>query len=196
MGRTGWIGAGLAGLALMAAAGTVLAATSAEPVTDRKDNLESAVSTPIEDLNLKKIPIPEVLNRAVANPYDLRTMDRCQNIGAEVLRLDGALGPDQDEPALTDNRTVGEKRGAAASSVLRAGVEAVTPYRGLIRRVTGATAYEKTVAGAVQKGFARRGFLKGMAMKMNCSPPASPAWYRPIAASVPVPIARPAPRRR
>jgi hypothetical protein len=179
--------AGLLVLALTAS--TAASAASNVPVTERRDNFESAVSTPIEDLNLKRIPIPEVLTRAVANPYDLRTMDRCPNIAAEVQRLDAALGPDKDEPPRVDTRTLNEKRGNTASSVLRVGVEAVTPYRGLVRRVTGAQAYEKTVATAVQNGFARRGFLKGMALKMNCAPPASPTWFRPAAS-------RTAPRRR
>ena len=181
---------GLAVLAL-AVAGATQAAERQEPITgSHDDSVQDAVNSPIEDLNLKKIPIPDVLNRAVANPYDLRSMDRCPLVAAEVMRLDAALGPDKDAPPPPDTRTLNEKRGNTATKVLKVGVEAVTPYRGLVRMVTGAQAYDKKVLAAIEAGFARRGFLKGMAMKMNCYPPASPAWYRPAAGPPPARAAR------
>jgi hypothetical protein len=174
--------AGLLAAALLA--GQAAGADRPQPVTATRDKtVEDAAETPIEDLNLKKVQIPEVLTRATVNPYDLRTMDRCPNIAAEVMRLDAALGPDRDAAPPPDTRTLNQKRGNTATKVLKVGVEAVTPYRGLVRWVTGATAYDRKVRDAVESGFARRGFLKGVAMRMNCYPPASPAWFKPAAAS-------------
>ena len=187
--RTGGLGAIV--LVSAAVAGAAWSADKVEPVTGSRDQtVQEAVSTPIEDLNLKKVPIPEVLNRAVTNPYDLRSMDRCPSISAEVVRLDAALGPDSDAPPPADTRTLNEKRGNTATKVLKVGVEAVTPYRGIVRWATGASAYEKKVQTAVQAGFSRRGFLKGMALKMNCYPPASPAWYKPVSGPAPARVVR------
>ena len=133
--------AGLAVLALASIGSGVWAAdaqppATQEPVVKQHDTFQGAVSTPIEDLNMKKVPIPDVLNRAVAKPYDLKGMDRCPAISAEVARIDAALGPDKDAPPPPDTRTVGDKRHDSAASVLKFGVEAVTPYRGVVRRVT------------------------------------------------------------
>jgi hypothetical protein len=202
--RVDRIGAGglAAALALASIGGGVWAAdapkpaaqqpASQGPVVKQHDTFQGAVSTPIEDLNMKKVPIPDVLNRAVASPYDLKGMDRCPTISAEVARIDAALGPDRDAPPPPDTRTVGDKRHDSAASVLKFGVEAVTPYRGVVRRVTGATAYEKKVQAAVEAGFARRGFLKGTGLRMNCAPPASPAWFKPAGRGAPAK----APKRR
>ncbi|WP_292072682.1 hypothetical protein [Brevundimonas sp. UBA7534] len=62
----------------------------------------AAVSAPLEDLNLRQQPIPIVLLQAQANPYDLRNLNQCTTVGAEVARLDEALGPDTDEPPRQD----------------------------------------------------------------------------------------------
>src|SRR5690606_26271245 len=64
--------------------------------------LGDAVSAPLEDLNLRRQQIPTVLLQAEANPYDLRHLDQCATIGAEIARLDEALGPDTDEPPPPD----------------------------------------------------------------------------------------------
>ena len=149
------------------------------PVTERRDDFDSAAQSPVEDLNLKQVAIPEVLERSLINPYDLRTLDRCVALAAEVQRLDAALGADKDEPPQPDNRPIEEKRENTAAGVLRAGVEAITPYRGIVRFVSGADAHDKKMQDSIEAGFERRGFLKAHAMDMNCPPPASPAWFRP-----------------
>lgn len=179
------ITAGFAAL-MIAGAGSAAAEAQAsqqddatKPVTERHDTVESAIATPVEDLNLKKTEIPEVLLRAEANPYDLTGRDRCEEIAGEMALLDEALGPDKDQPV------VAEKKDDAAAKVLRAGVEAVEPFRGVVRWLTGANAHEKKVQEAVQAGFARRGFLKGRALQMNCPPGAAPAWYKPAVAPPP-----------
>lgn len=169
------------------------ATAPSEPITQRHDNFESAVTSPAEDLNLRRTAIPEVLQRAVANAYDMSGVDRCPGLRDEIARIDAAIGPDKDAPPPPDTRSLSDKRGSTAAGLVRTGVEWVTPYRGIIRRITGATSYEKKVQAAVEAGFARRGFLKGMGMKMNCAPPAAPAWFKPAppAPSRPVRVRQP-----
>lgn len=186
---------GLAAVAMAVAVGPALAADD-KPLTERNESVGSAVATPVEDLNLKKTKIPEVLQRAVENPYDLRTTTSCEAIATEVAALDHELGDDHDTLVLAQET---KDKSPKAGALLKAGVAAVIPYRGLVRQITGAAQHEKDVDEAIDAGFARRGFLKGRALEMNCAPPASPAWYTPrpeknqptLAQTAPAPVEAP-----
>ena len=171
----------------------VLAAPAAAQdrgMMQRQDTFRDAAMAPLEDLNLKQSDIPAVLQRAVARPYDVEGLDRCEGIAAEVGRLDAALGPDLDEAPPPDDRSRFRK---AASKVKDAGVaevrsqtQDVLPFRGWVRKLTGAARHEKRIQQAIHHGGIRRGYLKGVGMRMNCAPPAAPSWF------VPAPPPRPA----
>ncbi len=152
-----------------------------------RDGLGDAVTAPLVDLNVRRDQIPTVLLQAQANPYDRRNLGQCTTIGAEVARLDEALGPDRDEPAAPNSPTLNERaQDALAKAALDAIRDAVTdfiPYRSWVRQLTGAQARSKTVQDAVEAGRLRRAFLKGLGMRANCAPPASPAWFRPTGRS-------------
>lgn len=172
-------------LLVLAAAG---AAHAADPTADRgvmqhKDTFRDAALAPLEDLNLKQQGVPDVLSRAKADPYDLTGMGRCEGIAGEIGRLDGALGPDLDEAPPPDTRTKLQKAGGAIKDVgvaeVRSETRSVLPFRGWIRKLTGAARHEKLVAEAIRAGEVRRGYLKGVGMRMNCAPPAAPSWFVP-----------------
>ena len=143
----------------------------------------AAATAPLEDFNLRRQIIPTVLLQAEANPYDLRNLNRCSTIGAEVARLDEALGPDTDEPPRQDGSYLSERAAdAAAKATLDAIRDTATdfiPGRSWIRRLSGADQHSKHVQSAIQAGRIRRAFLKGMGMQRNCTPPAAPSWFRP-----------------
>lgn len=143
----------------------------------------AAVTAPLDDLNLRRQYIPTVLLQAEANPYDLRNLDQCSTIGAEVVRLDEALGPDLDEPPAPDGSTMGERAGDAASKAALDAIRDTTtdfiPGRSWIRRLSGAEQHSRHVQAAIQAGRMRRAFLKGVGMNRNCAPPAAPGWFRP-----------------
>jgi len=143
----------------------------------------AAATAPLDDLNLRRQHIPTVLLQAEANPYDLRNLSQCSTIGAEIRRLDEALGPDTDEPPAQDGSTMSERAGDAASdAALDAIRDASTdfiPGRSWIRRLSGAEQHSRHVQSAIQAGRMRRAFLKGVGMNRNCAPPAAPAWFRP-----------------
>ena len=149
--------------------------------------LGDAVTAPLVDLNVRRDQIPTVLLQAQANPYDRRNLGQCTTIGPEVARLDEALGPDRDEPPAPDSPTLNERaQDALAEAMLDAIRDATTdfiPYRSWVRQLTGAQARSKAVQDAVEAGRLRRAFLKGLGMRANCSPPASPAWFRPTGSS-------------
>lgn len=47
-------------------------------------------------------------------------------------------------------------------------VNALIPFRGLVREVTGAAPAERRLQAAISTGLARRGFLRGMATTKGC----------------------------
>lgn len=176
---------------LLLAAGPALAQTDDAPAplqdrgsTQTRPNLRDAVTAPLDDLNLKHVDIPDVLERAVASPYDMTGMTRCEPIAAEVGRLDAALGPDLDEPPPPDTRSRGQKLKQAAGDAVAGAVEdetrSVLPFRGWVRKLSGAERRDKRVAAAINAGEIRRGYLKGAGMRMNCAPPAAPSWFVPV----------------
>ncbi|ATQ41872.1 hypothetical protein [Caulobacter mirabilis] len=152
-------------------------------MTQTEPNLRDAVTAPLDDLNLKHVRIPDVLQRAVAGPYDMDGMTRCEAIAAEVGRLDEALGPDLDETPPPDKRTRVQKVQQAAGDAVVGAVENETrdllPFRGWVRKLSGAERRDKRVAAAIGAGKIRRGYLKGAGMRMNCAPPAAPSWFVP-----------------
>lgn len=168
-------------LLILALAGRALAADPGE--MHRKDNFRDAAMAPLEDLNLKQQGIPDVLVRARADPYDVEGLTHCEALAEEIGRLDGALGPDLDEAPPPDQRSRTRK---VAGAVKDAGVAEVRdqsrnllPFRGWIRKLTGAAAHEKKVQAAIRAGEVRRGYLKGVGMRLNCAPPAAPSWFVP-----------------
>lgn len=143
----------------------------------------AAATAPLEDFNLRRQYIPTVLLQAEANPYDLRNLNQCSTIGAEIERLNEALGPDMDEPPAPDGSTLSERAGDAASKAALDAIRDTTtdfiPGRSWIRRLSGAEQHSRHVQAAIQAGRMRRAFLKGVGMHRDCAPPAAPAWFRP-----------------
>ena len=167
--------------ALLAAVSLLVAGCGA--ASDFGSGVGAAATAPLDDFNLRREYIPTVLLQAEANPYDVRNLNQCSTIGAEIARLDEALGPDRDEPPAPDGSTLGERAADAASkAALDAIRDASTdfiPGRNWIRRLSGAEQHSRHVQAAIQAGRMRRAFLKGVGMHRNCAPPAAPAWFRP-----------------
>ena len=171
--------------------------TMSRASTQVKDGFGNAVQAPLEDLNIKRVEIPVALIRAQDNPYDLSRMTHCEAIAGEVGSLDDALGPDLDEPPPPPN-SQGE-RGAdfAARQTLNAVRDAsssLIPFRGWVRRLSGAERHNMAVQAAIRAGTSRRSYLKGIGMRMNCAPPAAPSWFVP-GDEEPAPPPRPKRRR-
>jgi hypothetical protein len=152
--------------------------------TDDNHSWGDAVQAPLEDLNLKREAIPQILADAIQKPYDLTGLDHCEAIAAEVGKLDALLGKDFDEPpppkATTSMTQKGETTANdAAVGAVRGAARSIIPFRGLVRQVTGADKHQKQVDTAIQAGKVRRAYLKGVGMNKNCAPPAAPSWFKP-----------------
>jgi hypothetical protein len=147
----------------------LLAGCAAQP----QDPLAQAATTPLADLNLVNAPIPEVLKAAQRAPYAAPADAGCEALMRDVRALDEVLGPDLDTPPSDANPGLVERGGAevgeAATRALRRTAEGVIPFRGWVRKLTGAERYSRQVAAAIAAGTVRRAFLKGLAVAKACA---------------------------
>ena len=154
---------------LVAALALALAGCAA----DDPKRITDAASAPLNDLNLVNAPIPALLVEAQKRPYAVPPDSGCNALANEVRGLDEVLGADLDAPpteanpgliargtTLVSNAAVGALRGAA---------EGLVPYRGWVRKLTGAERYSKDVAAAIAAGTVRRAFLKGVSVTRGCA---------------------------
>ncbi len=139
--------------------------------------VEGAARAPARDFNLERKEIPPTL-KALEAAYIDSTKLTCQSIADEILALTAELGLDEDELRHQVDASQGEKAGKVASEAALDVVEGITtgfiPFRGVIRRVSGAHAYEKRFRAATLTGLKRRAYLKGIGAAKGCPPPASP----------------------
>ncbi|MGN6423127.1 MAG: hypothetical protein ACTHLA_07460 [Asticcacaulis sp.] len=152
--------------------------------TQQDNNWGDAFTAPLEDLNLKRQAIPAILQSAITKPYDLTGLDTCEAIAGEVAQLDTLLGADFDEPPTPKgDPSMTEKgqrmAGDAAVGAVRSASRSIIPFRGIVRKMTGAERHEREVDTAIQAGKVRRAYLKGVGMNKNCAPPAAPSWFKP-----------------
>lgn len=140
-----------------------------------------AISAPLEDLNIKRTPIPPALVRAELNPYAIGGMDHCEAIAAEVGSLDDALGPDADipPPDLTSDQRHVDKGAKMTLGFVHNAAETALPFHSWVRQLSGAERHRRDVVAAIKAGEQRRGFLKALGMSMDCAAPAAPSWFKP-----------------
>jgi hypothetical protein len=147
--------------------------------TTSGDDLGHAVTAPLNDLNLVRDKIPDVLNAAHAAPYALPQNVSCDALSASVVELNEVLGADIDAPPAAREKSLAERGfdelGRVALDAVRHTTESVIPFRNWVRKLSGAERYSREVANAVTAGTARRAFLKGLAAGKGCAPLASKA---------------------
>ena len=167
----------LSSLALLAACTTAPADGSPEIQTRSAANRESvqgAVVSPLRDVNVLRTKIPQVLLDAMADPYALPEPANCARITGMILPLNGALGADLDEPAQDENDLMVRGRGVALGAVAGA-ASGLIPFRGWVRKLSGAERHDSLVAAAINAGAVRRAYLKGLGESRGCKPPARPS---------------------
>ncbi|MBI5940230.1 MAG: hypothetical protein HY859_07375 [Caulobacterales bacterium] len=149
---------------------TACATTGEKPARTPPGQVEGAMNRPLTDLGIVRTTIPEALQTAVAAPYAVANPTDCPILSAEIARLDEALGPDLDSERA-------KSEGVASEMLLGAFQSALDlPYRGILRRLTGAEKRDRARTTAVLAGMVRRAWLKGLARNANCpAPPAPPA---------------------
>lgn len=132
----------------------------------------NAATTPLNDLNLVHAAIPEVLAAAQRNPYGLPASRECAALNTDIHALDEVLGADLDTPATDANPSLlergGNAAGDAAVGALQRTTEGIIPFRGWIRKLSGAERHSRRVIAAITAGTVRRAFLKGLRVAQGC----------------------------
>jgi len=154
----------LTAAALLALAGC--AANTASRVGD-------AATTPLSDLNIKKADIPAVLVSAQKNPYRMPAPQNCVAIALEIRDLDEALGADLDAPVTGDKPSLMHKASGVASdqavNAVQRTAQDLIPFRGWVRKLSGAERHSSHVSACIMAGSVRRAFLKGVAASQSCA---------------------------
>lgn len=147
-----------------------------DTVTGTVQGAWAAVQMPFEDLNLKRQEIPEKLQQIADNPYALPPQMLCEGIRKEIGELDALLGPDVCTPenpigAVSSHKGEYVEKGAGMAREHAIGIVSskvnVIPFRGIVRKITGAEKHAKEVDRAYQAGRLRRAFLKGLAASLG-----------------------------
>ena len=140
----------------------------------------SAVTAPLNDLGITKTDIPAVLAKAEENPYRLPLGGSCVAIAQELRDLDAALGPDYDAPsAVKTEASFMDKASDVAEDqavgAVQRTAEGLIPFRGWVRKLSGAERHSKHVSACITAGSVRRAFLKGLGAAEHCTLPGIPA---------------------
>lgn len=115
-----------------------------------------AATQPLRDVGLTRVKVKAPLQKARANPYGMKDLESCDAIAAEIASLDAVLGPDVDSTGPLKSHMI---RGLAADALSGA---VKIPFRGVVRRLSGAERRDREVQQASTAGLARRAYLKGV----------------------------------
>jgi hypothetical protein len=110
----------------------------------------------------KKIPPPLVT--ATEDPYSLKGLKNCRQIASVVAELNEVIGPDFDGRADYHEDRMTKFAQAGGRTV----VNSILPFRSLVREVSGAAPADRRLRAAINAGFARRGYLRGVYATKGC----------------------------
>lgn len=127
-----------------------------------------ALQSPMRDINVRQVEISPILQLAMSDVYAMPAIVDCASLADEVGALDRELGDD------LDLRPFAAKQENLAISVFASAIRSLVPYRGIVRRISGADKRDRRVAAAIAAGSIRRGYLKGLGESRNCTQPAIP----------------------
>lgn len=136
-------------------------ATSGAPASG-SGAVGGAMSQPFKDIGVLRQSVPEVLTKASTTPYAMDEPVDCTAVATEVAALDAALGPDLDAAAAAKGGLAAD----VALDALRGALE--IPFRGIVRRISGAERRDRARVAAVLAGMVRRGYLKGVGRGARC----------------------------
>jgi hypothetical protein len=149
----------------------VFAAPPGEKPKTEGELATDTVTQPLADINIKRKGVPAELTAIRDHPYALNGIRTCNQIIAEVVKLDAVLGDDFDQ---IEVNPVVRKRRETAAGVAGGIIAGLIPFRALIREVSGARSSDEDYREAVYAGVVRRSFLKGLGQARRCKAPGRP----------------------
>jgi hypothetical protein len=152
------------------------------------DGFSDAALSPLNDLNVRRDEVPPLL-AAIRSAYEPIPQVNCTAIGKMVADLTAILGPDTDAPPAPE-RSLGDKASEGAADLtlgaVSSTVSGLIPFRSLVREATGASAHERRLRAAYERGVTRRAYLKGVGAQLGCAPPGAPEPNAGIVAPTPI----------
>jgi hypothetical protein len=144
----------------------------------KRESVQGAATTPLRDLNVVRAKIPPVLLQALDDPYARPPRSfKCAALIALIRPLDEALGPDIDRVPAGDENLMDRSKSTALGVAGDLAADAI-PFRGFVRKLSGAEAHDRLVQSAIIAGNVRRAYLKGLGESKGCTPPATPSHER------------------
>ncbi len=139
-----------------------------------REGVKGAAESPLRDLNVLRTKIPPILLEAIADPYQRPKSRGCAQLVVMLKPLNDALGADLDAPEPDQDDLMGRGKDTAFGFMAGAASD-VIPFRGWVRRLTGAERHDRLVQQAITAGAVRRAYLKGLGEAKGCDPPATPS---------------------
>lgn len=124
------------------------------------------IAAPFQDFNLIRDEIPQVLVEAQRERYPDTKDWSCEMIRERRDELTKVLGPDEQE-----QKDFGDRAADAVQKALTNTTTGWIPFRGWIRKLTGAERHAQKVANAWESGIVQRAYLYGV-LRFKCSPQA------------------------
>jgi hypothetical protein len=143
---------------------TTTTTTTHEKVVETSEKAGEIATQPARDVGAQKIDIPAPIQQAAAAPYSLRGLKSCAQLNHAIFELNDVLGPDYGGEVVTHEDKAGKLAEAGGKSV----VNAVIPFRALVREISGAAPAERRLDADIKAAIARRGFLRGVATARKC----------------------------
>jgi hypothetical protein len=144
----------------------------------KRESIKGAATAPLRDLNVMRAEIPELLLQAMADPYARPPRNyKCPQLIALIRPLDDILGPDIDRVNIEDQDMMDRGKSTALGTAADLASGAI-PFRGVVRKLSGAEKHDRLVRDAITAGAVRRAYLKGLGEAKGCNPPATPSHER------------------
>ena len=143
---------------------TTTTTTTKEKVVETGKRAGEIATQPVRDVGVQKVDIPVPIQQAAAAPYSLKGLKNCAQLNRAIFELNDVLGPDYDGAVAVHENKAGKLAEAGGKTI----VNTIIPFRGLVREISGAAPAERRLNAAIRAGFARRGFLRGVATARKC----------------------------
>jgi hypothetical protein len=128
------------------------------------ETTERIATQPARDVGASKTTTPAILQNAIEAPYSLKGIRTCAHLNAAMQALSKELGPDFVAGTVNNENRASKIAEAGGRTV----VNTFIPFRGLVREVSGAAPAQRRLNAAIDAGYARRGFLRGVATQRKC----------------------------
>lgn len=144
--------------------------TACQTVNEEVDHFGYAALSAARDFGVANKSIPTQLQQ-LQNPFGVVPIEGCYSWYQEARHLENALKSNEGRRVgyRRDNSDFRGRFGNLRDVGVKTAATFFTPYRSIVRQVTGAAAHDKKAKEADQRARLRLGFLVGQGRANRCS---------------------------